>query len=250
MNGLGDQDLARRRRLLEPRRDVGRVSDGGVVHTEIAADATDDHEPGVEPFSDIEGDATLPAQFVAIVRDRGADAHRREHRALRVVFVGDRRAEQGHDAVTQELIYRAFVAMDLGEHELERAAHDRVDVLGIEARRHRREPRNVDEKHRDLLAFALKRGPRLKDRLGEMAWSVAVRRCKAGCARSGSEGGTAPTAVFVRRRIALATRRTGHDQGGTALAAEPRRGRVFMAAARALHLATPNMTAHRRRRLQ
>src|SRR4029453_4632952 len=55
-----------------------------------------------------------------------------------VIFMGDRRAEERHDAVAQELVHRPLVAMDLGEHELERAAHDLVYVLGIDPRGTRR----------------------------------------------------------------------------------------------------------------
>ena len=61
------------------------------------------------------------------------DAERRVHRALRVVLVGDGRAEQRHDPVAEELVDGALVAVHLGEHQLEGAGHQAVDVLGIEA---------------------------------------------------------------------------------------------------------------------
>ena len=50
-----------------------------------------------------------------------------------VVLVADGRAEQRHEAVPEELVDCALVAVDLRQHQLEGAVHQRVDVLGIEA---------------------------------------------------------------------------------------------------------------------
>ena len=60
------------------------------------------------------------------------------HGAPRMVLVGDGRAEQRHDAVAQELVDRPLVAVHLGEHQLERAPHDAVNVLGIQPLAERR----------------------------------------------------------------------------------------------------------------
>jgi hypothetical protein len=46
------------------------------------------------------------------------------HRAACVVLVGDRRTEQRHDAVTEELVHRALVPVHLGQHEVEGPAHE------------------------------------------------------------------------------------------------------------------------------
>ena len=54
------------------------------------------------------------------------------HRAPRVVLVRDGRAEQRHDPVAEELVDRALVAVHLGQHQLEGARHEAVDVLGVE----------------------------------------------------------------------------------------------------------------------
>ena len=42
-------------------------------------------------------------------------------RAARVILVGERRAEERHEAVAEELVDRALVAMHLGERDLEEA---------------------------------------------------------------------------------------------------------------------------------
>ena len=57
---------------------------------------------------------------------------RRAQRAMRVVLVGDRRAEERHHAVAEELVDGALVRVDGGEDDLEASVHDLVDVLGIE----------------------------------------------------------------------------------------------------------------------
>ena len=81
------------------------------------------------------------------------DPQRGVDRALSVVLVGDGGAEQRHDAVAEELVDRALVAVDLVQHQLEGPVHESVDVLGVEPLGERREPRDVDEEDRDLLAL-------------------------------------------------------------------------------------------------
>jgi hypothetical protein len=49
--------------------------------------------------------------------------------------VGDRGAEEGHEAVAEELVDRALVAVDLGEGECEEAVDDPVIFLGASLRR-------------------------------------------------------------------------------------------------------------------
>ena len=49
----GDQHRSRRRHLLHPRRQVGRLAHRGVVHMEAAVDPPHDHVPGVEAHPDV-----------------------------------------------------------------------------------------------------------------------------------------------------------------------------------------------------
>ena len=48
VRGLGDRHAPRLADLLQPRGHVGGVAHRGVVHAQVAADATHHHEPGVE----------------------------------------------------------------------------------------------------------------------------------------------------------------------------------------------------------
>ena len=56
MGRFRDADLPRRRRLLEARRDIGRIANGRIVHAQVVANGPDDHQPGVEPHADREFD--------------------------------------------------------------------------------------------------------------------------------------------------------------------------------------------------
>ena len=73
--------------------------------------------------------------------------------------MGDRRAEQRHDPIAEELIDGSLVVMDLGQHHLESPGHQTVDLFGVDALGERRETGDVDEKDGDLLALALEGAP-------------------------------------------------------------------------------------------
>ena len=52
MGRVADEQRARFGHLLQPRGEVGRVADRGVVHSQVVADRADHHEAGVEPHPD------------------------------------------------------------------------------------------------------------------------------------------------------------------------------------------------------
>ena len=113
---LADQDLARLRRLLEPRGDVDRVTG---------------REPLLGAGHDLAGrhaDASLDAEL----GERVAHLDRRAHRPQRVVLVHDRDAEDGHHRVADELLDRAAVALDDRPHPLEVAGEQRPQRLRVE----------------------------------------------------------------------------------------------------------------------
>ena len=67
-----------------------------------------------------------------LLADRVADRERRAHRALGVVLVRDRRAEDGHHRVADELLDRAAVPLDLGAQLRVVRRERRADVLRVE----------------------------------------------------------------------------------------------------------------------
>jgi hypothetical protein len=52
MGGLGDDNLIRRRLLLQTRRYIGGVAHRGIVHTQVVANRTDYNHASVEPHPD------------------------------------------------------------------------------------------------------------------------------------------------------------------------------------------------------
>ena len=173
---LAHEDLAGLRKRKQPRRQVRGVPDRGVVHAQVVADLADDHGTGVEPHAHVELDATLGAELVAVGNERALKTEGRVDRAQGMVLVGDGRAEQRHEPVTEELIDGTFVAVDLPEHQFERTVHEDVDVLGIEPFGQRGEAGDVGEKHRDLLTFTFEGGLRGQDLFGKMPGRVRLRR--------------------------------------------------------------------------
>jgi hypothetical protein len=180
VRGRGDDHAAGRCDLLEPGGDVGRVADRRVVHPQVGANRPDHDEAGVEPLPDLEGDAAPPLQVVAQLVQPPLDAERGVGGPLGMLFVRDRGAEERHDAVAEELVHRALVAVDLVQHQLERLVHQHVGVLGVELRGQRREARDVGEQDRHLLALSLERASGREDLVGEVPRRVRLGRAEAG----------------------------------------------------------------------
>ena len=236
MRGLADHDRSRLRGLLQARGDVGRVADRRIVHPEVAADAADDDESAIEALAHREGDGALAIQLALIVLEGTLDAERGAHGPLRMVFVSDRSAEERHDAVTEELVHRAFVSVHLGQHDLERARHQRVYVLGVEPGRECGEAGDVHEQDSDLLTLAFEGGLGGEDALGEMLGGVRRRaREVCGCRRALERGlPTLWTEPSVDRKL-CAARRARRDEAHPTARAEPRSERTLLPAPDALH---------------
>ena len=97
--------------------------------------------------------------LAAKLLDRLQDAQGGADRALGVVLVRHRRAEDRHHRVPDELLDRASEALDVGLDALVVRAEERAHVLGIGAVRAPGEADEVDEEDGDDLSF-LPRGRR------------------------------------------------------------------------------------------
>ena len=148
VGSFADEDAVRRCRSLEPGRGVDDVTgDYPLAAIGVRSDG-DDRFARVhrEPHLECE----LGVAGIQLV-DGGAHSERRAHGALRVVTVGDGRAEDGHDCVADELLDRAAEALDLGPDAGVVRPQDRADVLRIEPFRTSGEPDEVDEEDADDL---------------------------------------------------------------------------------------------------
>src|SRR4029077_11562147 len=92
-----------------------------------------------------------------------------------VVLVGDWGAEEGHEAVAEELVDRALVAVHLGEGECEEAVDDPVIFVGAGLRRQLGRADDVAEEDAHLFPFALDRAADGEDLITEMAGRVGRR---------------------------------------------------------------------------
>ena len=124
-----------------------------------------------------------------------------------VVLVGERRAEQRHDAVAHHLVDGALVAVDGLHHPLEHRVEQLPGLLGVAVGDQLRRALEVGEQDGDLLALAFQSASRGEDLLGEVLRGVGLRA----------------TRTSARRRLPA-------TQGSAALAAELRAGRQLGAA--------------------
>jgi hypothetical protein len=89
-----------------------------------------------------------PAQIV-VGGESGVD------RALRMVLVRDRRAEQGENAIAGRLNDVAVVPMDCVDHQLERGVDNRARLFGVEIRHQLGRTLDVGEQRGDRLALTI-----------------------------------------------------------------------------------------------
>ncbi len=169
------QDRARSRQLLHPGRQVRRLPDRGVIHAEIAADRPHNNFACVQADANLDRHA-LGAPDVSRVPLHGlVHPQRRVTRSHRVVLVGERRAEERHDAVAHHLVDGALVVMDGVHHQREDGIENLTRLFGIAVGKQLHRALEVGEEDRDLLALALEGGLGGEDLLGKMLRGVRLR---------------------------------------------------------------------------
>ena len=161
--------------LLHAGREVRGLSHRRVVHAEIAPDGPHDDLPRVEPDANLRPDPEGPPNLFGIASDRPLHVEGRVARPHRVVLVGERRAEERHDAVAHHLVDRALVAVDGLYHALEDGVEELPGLLGVPVGQQLHGPLEVSEKYRDLLALAFEGGLGGEDLLGEVLRGVGLR---------------------------------------------------------------------------
>src|SRR5438874_2220137 len=91
-----------------------------------------------------------------------------------MVLMGNRRPEERHEAITQELIDSALIAMDSAQRQLKKMVQDGMHGLWPELLRQARVIRQVTEEHGDLLALPLQRRVGGEDFLHQVLRSVGA----------------------------------------------------------------------------
>ena len=142
-----DKNLAARRSVFEPRRQIYCVAYDRLITSIFGTDLARDNRPAVDP------DMDLKLGSVSAI-NLGNDFHHFERSpqcALRVVLVPDWRAEQRHDFVADEFVDRAFVLLHNRDERLETGVHQRAHFFRIFFFRQRREPGDVGKDDGDNL---------------------------------------------------------------------------------------------------
>ena len=120
---LLDEDPVHRRGVLQP---GGGVDDVSRDQPTLGAGARLERD---EDLARVDGDPDLELLFLA---DPVADREGRPNRALGIVLVRDRGAEDRHHGVADELLDGAAADLQLGPEPVVERPQNRLDVLGVE----------------------------------------------------------------------------------------------------------------------
>jgi hypothetical protein len=175
--GRGRQaNRPRRGQLLHTRCQMRRLPHRRVVHVQIVADGADHHFPGVEPHPDAQLEAVGAPHRVRILAHGGLHGQRGVTGPQGVVFVGQRRPEEGHDAVAQHLVDCALEAVHSLHHVMQGRVEELLGGLRVEVLDQFGRIFDVGEQHCHLLALACQGRAGGQDLLGEIRWGVCQRR--------------------------------------------------------------------------
>ena len=187
--GVGRQeDRARIGELLHPRREVGGLADGRVVHAEVGPDRPNDHLAGIQAHAYADRDAVLSPDALGVPLHRLLHAERGVAGADGVVLVRQRRAEEGHDAIAHHLVHRPLVAVDGRHHVLDDGIEELARLLGVAIGEELHGALEVGEEDGDLLALAFQGGLRGEDLLGQVlgVYESGAGNLVVGVVRSGA----------------------------------------------------------------
>src|SRR5438874_10673681 len=204
---LGHSDAAWWRQLLHPGGEPNDVPLRGVVHAQVVADPPHDDLAGVQsnPHRELE-----PALAPHVFGERAELARQIQGGrtgALGVILVGDRRAEERHDAVAGVLVDGPLVSVNAARKDPEQAIEQAMPFLGIDALRELHRAHDVGEEDGDQLALAPERALGRKNLLDEMPRRVGARL---GCDRRRRQVRAAIVAEPRASRILVATRLAVH----------------------------------------
>ena len=110
---------------------------------------------GVDADANLDACAAESAEIVAPAAEIVAGREGGVNRPLRMVLMGDRRAEQREDAVAGRLHDVAVVAMDRADHQLERGIDDRACLFRVEIRHQLGRALDIGKQRSDSLALTL-----------------------------------------------------------------------------------------------
>ena len=93
-----------------------------------------------------------------------------------MVFMRQRRAKEGHNAIAHDLIHRTFVPVHGGHHALQHGIEELPRLLRVTVGEEFHGALQVSEEHGHLLALAFQGRARGEDLFGKVPWRVGLRR--------------------------------------------------------------------------
>ena len=144
--------------MLDPGCDIGGVADSRIIHWKSIGDWAEHHRPRVDadPHRQLQ---IIGAAGVLGPAERALNRQAGEQRALNMVLLRHRGAEQRHEPVAGKLRRGASVAIHLGKAGGQKRADEIAHRLGPEPFGEGSRADDVAEQHRDLFHFAGKRSP-------------------------------------------------------------------------------------------
>jgi hypothetical protein len=139
-----------------------------VVHMQIVTNGADHHFPSIEPHADAEFEALMPSHLFGIIPHRRLHGQRRIAGTDRMIFMGNRRAKQGHNAVAQDLIHGTLKAVYGVHHDVDSGIKQLLGSFWIEVFDQLGGVFDVGKQDGDVLAFAFEGAAGGEDFLSEI----------------------------------------------------------------------------------
>src|SRR5262249_14109173 len=102
--------------------------------------------------------------------------------------MGERGAEERHDAVASHFVHCAFIVMDGLHHPLDHRVEEFAGLLGIVVSEQLHGALEVGEENCDMLAFPFECALRGENLFDQVLGGVTLRRGEPGCSMSGGNG--------------------------------------------------------------
>ena len=151
VGSITHEDGRRLGSLFEPRRDVHGIADDD--HLAFGTANRSHDVARIDPDPDLEGHAEALMKIDVQTLESRDHLQGRPDGAARVILVGHRDAEDGHDRVADVLLDRPAPAVDDAGHRREVGPEKRLQALGVEALSQVRRADQIREEDRDELAL-------------------------------------------------------------------------------------------------
>ena len=142
---------------------------------QIIANGAHHYFPSVEPDPDAQLQAVGTAHLLGIRLHSRLHGQGRIAGAQGVIFVSNGGAKQGHDAVAQHLVDRAFKTVHGVHHALQGGVEELLGRFGVETPDQLRGVFDVGKQYRDLLALAFQGTAGHENLLGQVRGRVGER---------------------------------------------------------------------------